>query len=211
MVTLAGEWYGDSGTFWAAAAVVATLIVGIPAAWAAVRAVTPKLRLEYELQSTTDLLGRHGSNGLAVTHNGAPLASPHVAYIVLTNDGRKDIVSSMFHNLDPLTIDLGGVPAIGVLDVKWSFVGSLPAVSIDAAGKINLAACHLPSKSKVEISVVLDSDVNQISLSPTLVDVKLRETATISESLNSRIHALVNALSAVIVLIAAVILDQFWK
>ncbi|WP_327708728.1 hypothetical protein OG912_07710 [Streptomyces sp. NBC_00464] len=172
---LAGEWY-ENGTVWAAAAVPVALLVGLLAVWATLKANNPKLRLGYELAATTDLLGHAGASSLTVTHNGGTLASPHIALIVIANEGRRDIVGSMFHNGDPLLLDLGE-PALGVLDVQSDHPSApAPPVSVDSAGRVVLAAAHLPRKQKVQISVVLDGPTApDLRIVGSLVNVSLRD------------------------------------
>ncbi|MER5501349.1 hypothetical protein ABT096_29670 [Streptomyces sp. NPDC002561] len=175
MVTLAGDWY-TNGTFWAAMAVLVALVVGAATVWATLKANNPKLRLGYGLEFTTELLG-HGSAGLTVTHNGVALSSPHVAVVTVTNEGRRDIVSSMFHNGDPLLFDLGG-SVLGVLDVQITpSTGPVPFAHIVGAtyGRVALDPCHLPRKQSIRISVVLDGPTSGIAPPRPLVNVDIRE------------------------------------
>ncbi|BFP50658.1 hypothetical protein SCMC78_04650 [Streptomyces sp. CMC78] len=180
---LAGEWY-ENGTVWAAAAVPVALVVGLLAVWATLKANNPKLRLGYELAATTDLLGHAGASSLTVTHNGGTLASPHIALIVIANEGRRDIVGSMFHNGDPLTFNLGR-PALGVLDVQSDHASApTPAVSIDPSGMVAVAPSHLPRKQKLRISVVLDGPTEpKLRVVGSLVNVSLRERRNASAEL----------------------------
>lgn len=179
---LAGEWY-ENGTFWTAMAIPMMLLVGLLAVWATLRANNPKLRLGYELAATTDLLGHAGGSSLTVTHNGWALSAPHTALIVIANEGRRDIVGSMFHNGDPLIFKLDR-PALGVLDVQSDHqTAPTPTVSVNPSGEVVVAAAHLPRKQRVRISVVLEGPIApSLRVVGSLVNVELRERRPATEA-----------------------------
>ncbi|MGW6456999.1 hypothetical protein ACWF94_13940 [Streptomyces sp. NPDC055078] len=177
MMTLAGEWYSNS-ILWTIVGIGVTLGVGVLAAWAALKANNPKLRLGYRISSTTKLLANHASagSGLAVTHNGVALTAPHVADVQLVNEGRRDIVSAMFHNGTPVELDLGE-PILALLDSKSSLASVPPPAASTAGNKVVIAPAYLRRAQRVTYSVLLDGPVTDVSLVAQMVNVDVRKSS----------------------------------
>ncbi|MEJ8672146.1 hypothetical protein WKI71_38790 [Streptomyces sp. MS1.AVA.1] len=100
-------------TFWTAAGVAGTVLVGFLAMWTAFRSTHPKRRLNYTV-SHQPLVQPVMYGSLEIRWNGALLTDPHVVRLVLTNPGRWDIPSEAFDRGDPFQVDLG-VPCLEVL------------------------------------------------------------------------------------------------
>lgn len=116
-MSIAGEWY-SSGTFWSAAAVVVTLLVGV--ATVAVTYLTrfARQRLEYGLRTVAPLLTAPDGvrDDLELRHRGVRLEQPHLVEVVLAGSGRRDIPGTSFDNGDPIRLDLG-VPIVELLQI----------------------------------------------------------------------------------------------
>jgi hypothetical protein len=105
-------------TFWTAAGVVVTVLVGFLAMWTAFRSTHPKRRLNYTV-SHSPLVQQRVDGSLEIRWNGTVLTDPHLVRVVLTNPGRRDIASEAFDRGDPFQVDLG-VPCLEVLSTESS-------------------------------------------------------------------------------------------
>ncbi|MGV4988642.1 hypothetical protein ACVB8X_43270 [Streptomyces sp. NRAIS4] len=175
VMTLAGEWY-KSGTFWAAAAVVAAIVVGACTIWATFKVANPKRRLDYALLSVTSLLqGSTSLHGVVeVTRAGTALADPQVIKVGLANRGRRDVPSSAFDSGQPIKIDVG-VPIVDILDMM-----SKPAhhqlPSITSTGSTVLIGPGLISRNQsITISLLADGQQPAVSCQASLIDVDVSD------------------------------------
>lgn len=174
MMTLAGEL---ASTILAVGGLVVTAGAAILAAWAALKANNPKLRLGYRLHSSAELLANHGSSGLSVTHNGTVLTSPHVASVQMINQGRRDIVSTMFHNGDPVEFDLGE-PILALLGAESSPSSSNVPPATVSGSKLLVPAAHVRQRQKVTYTVLLDGPVTGVSVSHSLINFEVQEASS---------------------------------
>lgn len=123
-----GAFY-TAETFWTAAGVAGTVLVGVLAMWSAFRSAHPKRRLNYTL-SHRPLVRRRVDGSLEIRHNGTLLSDPHLVEVVLTNAGRRDIASGAFDRGEPFQVDLG-VPYLDVLSTESSpATARVPPVSV---------------------------------------------------------------------------------
>jgi len=100
------------------AAVVATLLAGIVAAWAAYAVGVPRRKLLFALTLAAPVLptGQSEASELVLQHHGTILAHPHVLKIQLLGSGSRDIPSQAFDSGKPIEIDVA-IPIIAVLQV----------------------------------------------------------------------------------------------
>ncbi|MFD7280343.1 hypothetical protein ACFV80_25620 [Streptomyces sp. NPDC059862] len=176
MVMLAGEWW-QSGTFWAAAAVIVTGVAAIGAVWATLRAANPKRRLLYRVYSCTPLLNPTASvpgGTLTVMHGTNALAIPWVVEIQLINAGRRDIVASMFHNGDSIVLDLG-VPIVALLRTATSSRTQRPPAAEVDGGVLTVPPCLLVKRHTVTFSVLVDGADPQLECLAPLTDIDVAE------------------------------------
>ncbi|MGW7203447.1 hypothetical protein [Streptomyces sp. NPDC054837] len=113
---VASDPFYAAETFWAAAGVAATVVLGWCGIWAVFRTAYPRRRLTCTVSH--DPLVRGPVDGsLEISHNGTPLTDPHVVTVVLTNSGRRDIASSAFDRSEPFRVRLG-VPYAELLSTE---------------------------------------------------------------------------------------------
>lgn len=174
MVTLAAELVS---TILTVAGLVVAAGAAVLAAWATLKANNPKLRLGYRLHSSAELLADHGSSGLSVTHNGTALASPHVASVQIINQGRRDIVGAMFHNGDPVELDLGE-PILALLGSESSPSSAHVPPATVSGSRLLVAAAHVRQRQKVTYTVLLDGPVASVSARHSLINVDVREAGS---------------------------------
>ncbi|GAA3500178.1 hypothetical protein GCM10019016_072830 [Streptomyces prasinosporus] len=174
MTTLAGDL---AATVLTLVGLVVTAGGAVLAAWAALKANNPKLRLGYRLHSSAELLADHGSSGLSVTHNGTALTSPHVASVQIVNQGRRDIVSAMFHNGDPVEFDLGE-PILALLGTESSPSSSHAPSATVSGSKLLVPPSHVRRKQRITYTVLLDGPVAGLGTRHSLVNVDVREAGS---------------------------------
>ncbi|MFF3326421.1 hypothetical protein [Streptomyces sp. NPDC002889] len=172
LVTAAAPFY-ESGTFWAAAAVFATLGVGVGAMWATLRANNPKRRLAYWMGSTRLVASDH-LDSLEIRRHGTFLSEPRVVRVQLVNTGRRDISSAAFDRDLPIVMDLG-IPILELLGTE-----SHPPISAapEAAAQgttLRIGPGRLGRKESVTYLVLVDGRP-EYSCQHTLVDVDVKET-----------------------------------
>ncbi|MFC8343266.1 hypothetical protein [Streptomyces sp. NPDC057280] len=103
--TTASDSFYAADTVVAAAGVVATVVVGWLGIWAVLHVAHPRRRLTYTVTYAPLVPGVHDGS-LVISHNGTPLADPHMVTVTLTNPGRRDIASSAFDRGEPFRIRL---------------------------------------------------------------------------------------------------------
>jgi hypothetical protein len=98
----------DSTAFWPVAGIIATLLAGAAAVWAALSAADSKRRLYCTMPEVTPLLTRRPDlPDIEVRSAGKVLANPQVVTVRLVSRGRSDIKSGLFHGGEPLCLDVG--------------------------------------------------------------------------------------------------------
>ncbi|MGX1910347.1 hypothetical protein ACWIID_16015 [Streptomyces phaeochromogenes] len=196
MTTLASDLVS---TILTAVGLIVTAGGAVLAAWAALKSNNPKLRLGYRLHSSAELLANHGSSGLSVTHNGVTLTSPHVASIQIINQGRRDIVSEMFHNADPVEFELGE-PILALLNSESSpNTAHTPAARVSGS-KLLFPASHLRRRQKVTYTVLLHGPVGGLTAMHSLVNVDVRDAGS-GDKFGARRWFLIAALAGALLFI----------
>ncbi|MFD5115189.1 hypothetical protein ACFWNG_23195 [Streptomyces sp. NPDC058391] len=176
---LAGEWY-ESGNFWAASAVFATLAAGAAAVWAALRAAYPKRRLTYFLANKTRLLARPSglSEGvLTVTHNGNVLMDPHIVEVQIANTGRRDIPGSLYDNGEPITLEVCA-DIVELLDITWYGNTHVTPTATVVGSALKVGPTLIPKGQKTSFSLLVDGREPHLMFTASLVDVDIRRRMT---------------------------------
>ncbi|MEV4790134.1 hypothetical protein AB0K53_32665 [Streptomyces tuirus] len=132
MVVMSAEPFYVSATFWAAAAVFATLGAGAGAIWATLRASNPKRRLSYWVGDTS-LLHSTVAGSLRVSRNGVTLADPRLVRVQIVNSSRRDIASAAFDGSNSIKMGLGQ-PVLEILGTESDPAdAALPEVTVDGS------------------------------------------------------------------------------
>ena len=129
MYLAGGPWY-TSGTFYGAATLIATVVIGLATIFASLLAGSTKRMITYHLAEDSPLLTTAAvlpHADIKVIRDGKPLENPRLVAVRVESRGRRDIGSDEFDKGLPLTIDLGieilklisfeAVPAIGESDI----------------------------------------------------------------------------------------------
>ncbi|MFB8083897.1 hypothetical protein [Streptomyces sp. NPDC055992] len=175
MGMLAAEWY-ESDTFWTAASVIAAVAVGLGAIWATLRAARPKLRLLFWVCSDTPLLNTSGNDiagTLTVLHNSVVLTEPRVVEVQLINAGRHDIAASMFHDGDPVCLDLG-ICIVALLEVSTTSATHRPPAVEVTGNTLTIAPSLLARQQAVTFSLLVDGPSPELSCLASLTDVDVQ-------------------------------------
>lgn len=172
-VQAASDWY-TSDLMWTIVSTLVGLVVGVLGAWATLRSSSPKRRIVYGLSSSTRLLSGVGVQGVAVTHNGSPLAIPYAVTLVIHNTGRHDIVSDMFHNDESVDFEFGNM-VVAVLSVQSEpSTTVVPAIEQTDYSTVSLLPCRLARDQKVHVHLLFDGPANSLRVASSLVDVEVR-------------------------------------
>jgi hypothetical protein len=121
----------------------------------------------------------YATSSVTVNAAGVVLAEPRIVEFELTNVGRKDITSSMFHNSQTFVFDLGE-PIVTLISSESQPDGASPAL-VFPPGKPNqfeIEPSHLPRDHKVTIRLLVDGpEVEPRITRKPLVDVEVVEAA----------------------------------
>ncbi|MFF4727203.1 hypothetical protein ACFY3M_17980 [Streptomyces mirabilis] len=186
MKILAGDWWA-SGSFWQyVITTLAGILIGVLGAWATLRANNPKRRLNWWVESNTPLINPSlptAGGALTVQLGGRQLRKPRTIELVLANDGRHAITSSMFHGGASVRFDFDGVGVIAILGVVTKPTGSVrptfdigPVTTvggiITAEDWVDLPPSLLSRGQVVMVTVLVDGDEKDVKcVSAPLVDV----------------------------------------
>lgn len=169
---MASSWY-ESPPLWSAASV----LVGLLAVEATLRAAHPKRRLAYRMHSVAPLVPASGPlrDGLAMSLNGVALQDPHVLQFELENWGRKDIPSSAFDSGTPIRIDLG-CDVVSILETT-SKPSHAVAPALSADGQSVLIGPSLIARGqRISITVLADGPRPELTAHVALIDVSVRRS-----------------------------------
>ncbi len=177
-VLASGSWYG-SATLWAAAGVVAVLVVGAATIMATYRATTNRQKLLYTLRRTP-LLSRSGSYGdlLTVTYSGKQVNEPAVLSIWLTNVSNKDIPSSAFDGSRPIVVDVG-MRIIALLPTGRKFGGeSIPADEIGFDGsRLTIEPTLIRAHWSIVVELLVEGSCDDVVVTSPLINVDVTPNA----------------------------------
>lgn len=178
-MTIAGAWYTNE-VFVAALGVLATLGVGFLGAWAAKTANYPKLQLGYSISLNKELLSSTAANSsVSVTHGGVTLPNPRIVVVRLDNVGRRDIVSSMFHNSAPIELDLGK-PILELIGVSSTPAGMHSPAVVASGSVINVEPSHIRRKQRITFSVLLNDEPVDIIARHHMINVDVEPNGSLS-------------------------------
>ncbi|MFE5917201.1 hypothetical protein [Streptomyces sp. NPDC056468] len=161
-------------TFWTAAGVAGTVLVGFLAMWTAFRSTHPKRRLNYTV-SHQPLVQQVMYGSLEIRWNGAILTDPHVVRLVLTNPGRWDIPSEAFDRGDPFQVDLG-VPCLEVLRTEAG-PGAARAPQTEVCGSLLRIGPGLIGRGTTITYLLLVDTAPAYDCRHSLVDVKVQQVS----------------------------------
>ncbi len=171
------HWY-TSGTFYAAAGVIAVVVIGGVTVWATLFAGSIKRRLSYSLADDTPLLARTtalAQGDLEVLYQGQRLDQPRVVSIRLVSRGRRDIGSDDFDQDRPLAIDLG-VPIVKRLTSEPA--PEIPQSAIRVEGtRLLLGPCLIRRRRVMSFAFLVDGGRPRLSHESYLLNVDVRESA----------------------------------
>ncbi|MFE1030003.1 hypothetical protein ACFW5I_36685 [Streptomyces sp. NPDC058818] len=168
---MASSWY-ESPLLWSAASV----LVGLLAVWATLRAANPKRHLAYTMRSIAPLIPSSGPlrDGLAMNLNGIALQDPHVLQFELANWGRRDIPSSAFDSGMPIRIDLG-CDVVSILETASKPSHAVPP-AVSADGQSILVGPGLIARGqRITITVLADGPRPELTAHVALIDVRVRQ------------------------------------
>ncbi|MCQ4209872.1 MULTISPECIES: hypothetical protein [Streptomyces] len=147
-----------SGTFWAAAAVLASLLTGMAAVWATLRAANPKRSIRYSFEETELLVNHpHVDGSIEVLRDGVSLTSPRVVRLRIRNNGRRDIVAADFSQQRPIRASFG-TPVLDILEpVPQPDDIDPPSVTRHGA-QIRIAPRRFGSATETSYAVLVDGE-----------------------------------------------------
>ncbi|MFS8198823.1 hypothetical protein ACLVWQ_09045 [Streptomyces sp. CWNU-52B] len=198
---VASDAFYTSGTFWAAAAVIVAIAVGVGAVWATLRAANPKRSVHISMVETRLLRGRARLGPtLEITRGGTVLRDPRLVSIYLRNPSRRDIASSSFDQGLPLKVGLG----TSILDLLGT--EALPATAQAPAATISGSELHISPgrigrQSQITYSVLIDGDAS-FSCQHSLIDVDVVEAEPYDSGRPTFVTYATGALSVVTVAMA---------
>jgi hypothetical protein len=183
MAEAADQWY-TSATFWAAAAVLVALIVGVPTFWVT---WVPRQRLFYGTPPPTPLLTAGTAiDDLEIRHRGRHLTAPHLLDVTLTARGRRDIPSSAFDQGRPLVFDVGAA-IVETLQIRSDPTSAMtPPVTHDGSA-LSVGPELIGRRQTIIISLLVDGTHPRLTCTqPILAQVTVipRDPSTSTEPSN---------------------------
>lgn len=182
-----GPFYATE-TFRAAVGVTATVVLGWGGIWAVFRAAHPRRRLTCTI-SHTPLVRDPVDGSLEISHNGTPLADPHLVTVVLTNPGRRDIASGAFDRGDPFRVRLA-VPYADLLRTVSHPGDAQPPPAWMCGAELNIGPGLLGSGTTITYHLLVDT-VPTYECRHSLVDVRVQCTTAPAPRGSSRAAPLV--------------------
>ncbi|MTE19734.1 hypothetical protein F0L17_11480 [Streptomyces sp. TRM43335] len=177
MVVISAESESVFASLWAAAAVFATLGVGIGAMWATLRASNPKRRITYWMGDTPLLQSHHRlEGGLQVSRNGRTLADPRLVRIRMTNTSRRDVPSSAFDQSKPIRIGVGR-PILESLGTESEPADAAPPQESVVGTELHIGPGRIGRNQSVTYLVLIDGEPTY-SCHHSLIDVTVEETGS---------------------------------
>lgn len=169
-VLTAGHWY-ESAIFWAAAGVVAVLLIGGLTILA--QFVAGKPGLTYGMQSQTS---KYTFEELAVLH----VDHPQILLVCLDNPKRVDVASKAFDQDKPLILDVG-VPILS-LETKFAVqseslesLADPPAVAVTVDGTaLKVGPCLIRKRLRLRFVVSANGATPRLTCQSPLVNVPVR-------------------------------------
>jgi hypothetical protein len=102
------------------------------------------------------------------------LKDPYIAYIRLSNIGRKDVRSSDFDQATPLQLDLG-VKIVAILKVTWS-LKNMPDLTFSVTDRrLNVGPSLIPHRARIDFILLVDGPCTAITPKSPLPEVSLKE------------------------------------
>ncbi|MFD8509504.1 hypothetical protein ACFV2L_43360 [Streptomyces sp. NPDC059687] len=160
MHVAAADPFYRSSTFWAAGAVVATVIIGMGTAWATLRATNPKRSIRYTFEETRLVHAHDQTDGmLEVSWNGTILADPRVVRVRIRNNGRRDVGTTDFDGEQPIKVDFH-TSILEILSTESFPPTSLTpeARSDDNGEQLFIAPGRIGRGSEVTYSILIDGE-----------------------------------------------------
>ncbi|MGW5333596.1 hypothetical protein [Streptomyces bauhiniae] len=178
MNSMAGEWWENVNVWAIVVAAGIALLVGWLGAWATYRSANPKLRLTWWLRVNSPLIPpSYATSRITVNAAGVQLAAPRIVEFELTNAGRKDITSSMFHNNETIVIDLG-VPIVTLLASESRPDGASPSLVFPPTkpSQFEVEPSHIARGQSVTFRLLADGPEAEVRIMrKPLVDAPIEE------------------------------------
>jgi hypothetical protein len=172
-------WYW-SGTFWAIAGVVATLLGIIIGGWITARVTNPRRRLYVFASNITPLMHRTGVElGLEVRAGGQRLIDPHVVTANVVSRGRRDIRKDAFDG--PIQLQFSA-RIVGVLETSCSTkVPGTPVPPYSFQGdRIEIPPALLRLDHELSYTVLVEGETPSFSaIVPVEADIRLQEAPAV--------------------------------
>jgi len=175
------HWY-TSGIFYAAASLIALLVIGALTVRATLHAGSTKRRLTYRLADDTPLLARTtalAEGDLEILYQGQRIDQPRVVSMRLESRGRRDIGSDDFDERRPLAID-PGVTIVKRLATEPA--PEIPESAIRVEGtRLMLGPCLIRKRQVMSFAFLIDGGQPRLSHQDYLLNVDVRESADTAE------------------------------
>ncbi|MEU9605444.1 hypothetical protein [Streptomyces sp. NPDC048057] len=156
------------------------VLVGVLGAWATFRSANPKLRLQWWTVAQPPLFDSRFGGPITVSAAGITINEPRIVQFHLTNIGRRDITSSIFHNGESLDFKFNS-PIVAPLELRSEPEGTrLPDVQLPpgAEGRVEVRPGHIRRGQMITVTLLLDGqDVEAACAHMPLVDVDLDKEA----------------------------------
>jgi hypothetical protein len=162
-----------SGTFWAIAAVVVTVIGIAVSAWVTWRTTNPKRQLNIWIDSDTPLMTTTTA-GVEVSFQGTPLTDPHIVRVRIAARGRKDIVPADFTGPIRIDLDTSVVRLISTESATKRDSLPPPVLTVDNTA-IVIDPAILPGDQHIRLDLLLDS-APTLTLTAPLANVTVNKT-----------------------------------
>lgn len=190
------NWY-TSGLFYAAAGLVAAVVIGAVTVWATLFVGSIKRRITYSLAEDTPLLARTSAlaeGDLDVIYQGHRATSPRVVSVRVDIRGRRDISSGDFDEGRPLAISLGdGTKIVKRLGTATEPEMPESAFGVDAT-RLLIGPCLIRKRQVMWFWFLVDGGRPTLGHENYLLNVDVREVAGAAHSRPPAVVAVLSAL-----------------
>ncbi|MFJ8041207.1 hypothetical protein ACIRBX_11945 [Kitasatospora sp. NPDC096147] len=194
MTDIAGSWYTEPMVL-ALVGALATIIAGVVAAWAALRAASRRRgKLRFQVSSEALIAGSGQNAQLQVLAQGVALNQPRLVTVVLDNLGKQDIVAAAFDRGLPIVLDFSA-PVVEIIE-RTSIPASSAVPSLSFSGnKIELSPSLISAGQKVRLSVLIDGPSSPLGCNASVAGVDVQILNDISMAKTEELQRALAALS----------------
>jgi hypothetical protein len=203
MSVIASQEFYRSPIFWAAAAVVAAVVIGVGTMWATLRAANPKRSIQYAMEETRLFQPHeHLDGAMELRRNGVLLTDPRIVRVRIRNNGRRDVSANDFDGAQPIQACFG-VPVLELLSSGSQPSTSHTPAAIVSGNELRIGPGRFGKATETSYVVLIDGPP-AFEMRHSLLNVPMREGITLgfaSRLLTQVVYPVAGAGAALLIII----------